>query len=226
MVLDRFPRMPHVPGSRAAHDDVHLDVAQTSALLAREVIVTEKLDGLRVEIARGRGARIHATLKPSYRGALDGGVERALAIWVAQREPMLSPLVQRGGAIYGEWLLHRLHVAYDALPDFFVAFALRAHDGRFVDNDRALDLLARAGVTAARPLARGVFTLAQVKALARRRSQYAQHGRARMEGVVVAACGAGPDACAKWVAPHYVHVARDEMTNARNAVRERRQPRS
>ncbi len=215
-LLDRFPRMPHVPGSLAAHDDVHLDTARTAALLAREVIVTEKLDGLRVELTRGAGARILARLKPSYRGALDGAVERALAIYVAQREELLSPLLQRGGAIYGEWLLHRLHVAYDALPDFFVAFALRGHDGQFIANDVALDVLARSGVTTASPLARGVFSLAQVKTLARRRSHYA---RARMEGVVIAACGAGPLDCAKWVAPHYTHVARDEMTGTHNRVK-------
>jgi hypothetical protein len=215
-ILDRFPRMPHVPGSLAAHDDVHLDQTQTAALLARDVIVTEKLDGLRVELTRGRGARVHARLKASYRGALGGAVERALAIYVAQREELLSPLLQRGGAIYGEWLLHRLHVAYDALPDFFVAFALRGHDGAFVPNEEALDVLARAGLTVSLPLYRGTpRTLAHVKAIARRRSQYA---RERMEGVVIAACGADPSACAKWVAPHYVHVPRDDMTGAHNRV--------
>jgi hypothetical protein len=124
--------------------------------------------------------------------------------------------LQRGGAIYGEWLLHRLHVAYDALPDFFVAFALRGHDGAFVANDRALDVLARAGLAAARPLYRGTpRSLARIQAIARRRSHYA---RERMEGVVIAACGAGPHDCAKWVAPQYVHVARDEMTGAHNLL--------
>lgn len=216
MTLDRFPRMPHVPGSLAADDDVHIDAATTSALLAREVIVTEKLDGLRVELMRRRGARIHAQLKPSYRGALDGAVERALAIWVAQREELLSPLLQRGGAIYGEWLMHRLYVAYDALPDVFVAFALRDHSGAFVANDVALTMLTRAGVTTARPLYRGTpRTLARVKAIARARSHYA---RVRMEGIVIAACGAGPLHCAKYVAPHYVHVARNEMSGAKNTV--------
>ena len=96
-----------------------------------------------------------------------------------------------------------------------MAFALRDHSGAFVANEIALTVLEASGLTAARPLARGRMSLASAKALARRRSQYA---RVRMEGIVIAACGAGPLDCAKYVAPHYVHVARNEMSGTKNTL--------
>lgn len=210
---DGFPRMPHFPGSTASADDVHLDDVDAAALLASEVIVTEKLDGLRVELARGRGGKIEARLKRPWRGTVD--VERALAIYVAQREAQLAPLLQRGGAVYGEWLLHRMRIAYDRLPDLFVAFALRDGHGRFLPNDEALPALAVAGLTAARPLLRGrPGSLAALRRLLGRSGC----GSARMEGLVVAVCGAGPERCGKWVERGYVPLTPTALTGAHNVL--------
>ncbi len=208
--------MPHLPDSCATEDDVHLDDAAVRALLERDVIVTEKLDGLRVRLSCGAGGRVEATLKPAFRGALGGAVERALAIWVAQHERVLMPLLSPGGAVVGEWVWHRLHVPYDALPDELIAFSLQDRRGRWVANDHALERLASAGLTAARPIWRGRPRSLRALRTLQQRSQF---GRARMEGIVVAPCGAGPEACAKWVASGYQAPRAHTMTGAHNALR-------
>lgn len=216
MILSSFPRIPHLPRSHASHDDLVLTDDDARRFLMKPVVVLEKLDGLNVTLDLDRRGRVHAALKSEWRPTLARGVGRALDIWVRQREDALRALLD-DGTLYGEWLRHRVHVGYDALPDCFVGFAFwRRHGGFSPSTDLARRLRAH-GVTPVEPIFRGRLRDLRTLTSLVGRSRF---GAAQMEGVIVEV-DADPTEhrFAKWVDPTYVHPQKGALAGTLNTVR-------
>jgi hypothetical protein len=216
VIVSSFPRIPHLPGSNASVEDLVLDDERARLFLSRRVIVYEKLDGLNVTFdLTGRG-RVTTALKSEWNGVLAQGVGRSLQIWIRQREDALRDLLQHG-TLYGEWMRHRVHVPYDALPDAFLGFALWRRRGGFMQR-RELDRLLRShGVACVAPLSVGrLSTIDALKKLIDR----SRYGSARMEGVIVELdADQSENRFAKWVDPSYVHPAKGAIAGTKNVLK-------
>lgn len=126
----------HLPSSRLGPGDkhVHEGQARIATEKARDrhdlIIVTEKLDGSNVGIARV-GDQIHALGRSGWLAQTSPYRQHQLfADWVRQREPMFLAMLNDGERLVGEWLA-QAHGCRYALPKGpFAAFDLMTGETR------------------------------------------------------------------------------------------------
>lgn len=213
--MAEFPRIKHLPGSHAAPDDLVMTPDEAAHFFQGPVVVLEKMDGLNVAVNVRNGV-LNARLKPAWRGALGGAVERAIRIHLWQHRDALHALLDGGGTAYGEWLWHRLSVDYSALNDVMQWFALGSPRGGLLLWDEATPRLHRAGLNVVTPLWRGELRdTRQVRTLVAQSAQ----GVRRMEGLILEHTGAHAIRHAKWVEHSYRHVETGVLPGTRNRLR-------
>ncbi len=212
-----MPRIRHLPTSTAGADDLLWDDA--ARFVGEEVVVVEKLDGVHVTFARGRGGAIEWAVKSAWAHADQGGLARAISLYARLRGEAIRALVDDGAHLHAEWLRHRVSTPYDALPDELVATGLlrRGRAGwRYVDDLDAAARIRAAGLTPNVFLFTGrAPSLAALTALV----GTSDYGPARMEGIVVARrADPGPDRFAKWVGPWYRPPVAGVLDGAKNGL--------
>jgi RNA ligase len=117
-------------------------------LLSGKVRVEEKLDGANISIAVCAHGRLEVASRGGP-GATDrGGHLGRVRAWAAERSDALRPLLADGFLLYGEWLLTRHGVGYEALPDLFVGFDLLDPATGWIPLSDRDELLRQAGVRA------------------------------------------------------------------------------
>lgn len=142
--LIRYPRTPHLEGSRLQAGDEDHDQAPYSSLRGRHLVVEEKLDGA------NSGVRFDAdlTLRLQSRGhyLLGGARERQFEVfktWAAHHENALFERLGDRYVMFGEWLAHKHTVFYDRLPHLFQEFDLYDLETQaFLDTPRRHAVLA------------------------------------------------------------------------------------
>ena len=220
MVYSTFPRIPHLAGSHADDDDLVLSVAETKAFLAQPLWAFEKRDGLNVMLARNGRGRVAASLKPDWQGVADGAVERAIGIWVAQREESLWQALKDGTAVYGEWLWHTVSISYTALDDLFVVMGVRNPKGRLLAYLEGAAWSAAHGLTSVHPLRGAAKAVPMTSTSVRRLVGRSQFGATAMEGIILDNDDADDTLrFAKWVDARYVHPTKGVLSGARNTLR-------
>jgi len=145
--IAKYPRTPHLEGSRLQPGDEDLAAVPLDVLRGRFVVVEEKLDGANAGIAIGADGG----LRLQSRGhALTGGArERHFDLfkrWASGHRTALLELLGAGRTIYGEWLYAKHTVFYDLLPHYFLEFDVRDADGRFWSTARRRALFAGTAV--------------------------------------------------------------------------------
>ena len=155
--LYKYPRTPHVEGSRFQPGDQDLEQVPLEALRGAYCVVEEKLDGANAGVSFGRDGRL---LLQSRGHFLDGGPrERQFALfktWATTRRQELWELLADRYVIYGEWLYAKHTIFYDALPHYFFEFdLLDTETGEFLSTDRRRELLQGSPVVSAPVLWRG-----------------------------------------------------------------------
>jgi hypothetical protein len=192
-VLRKYPRTPHLAGSRLQPGDADLDQVPFADLAGRYLVVEEKLDGANSAISFAADGVLLLQSRGHY---LTGGPrERHFApfkAWAASVAPRLWPVLGDRYTVYGEWLYAKHTVFYDALPHYFCEFdVLDRHTGRFLGTDRRRDLLRDTPVVAVPVLGRGVWhRLDQLTALMGDSTAKTPHWR---EALARAAAAAGVD---------------------------------
>lgn len=142
--LHKYPRTPHLQGSRVQPGDEDLACWPLSDLAGRHVVVEEKVDGANAAISfDARGC-----LRLQSRGHfLRGGPRErqfaALKAWAAGMTRTLWPVLGSRYVLYGEWLFAKHTVFYDALPHHFLEFdVLDTTTGVLLDTPGRRRLLA------------------------------------------------------------------------------------
>jgi hypothetical protein len=214
-----IPRIPHLPGSNAAPDDLVLDAEEAKPFFTRPAVIVEKLDGISLTVRRSALGGVGAGLRDLWRDALGGRVQRAADLWMQLDGRRLLPLVRGGSQLYGEWLWHRLVIPYDRLPGPVLWYALRDPKGRLVPRRRVMALLREAGLPASDPVYYGVIGRRSLSSFCRR-SRWA---RARGEGLVVEIVVDGEVRWAKWVRRSYDQPTPASVSGAHNGVVEPRE---
>ena len=139
----KFPRTPHLFGSKGTDDDKHLNQADSQRFLDDEsLIVEEKVDGTNVGIhftANGqlvlqcRGHLITEGMHPQY---------DLFKQWAAVQRPMLEERLGDQYLLFGEWVYAKHSIHYRALSHYFLEFDIfDKQAGEFLSLERRLAIM-------------------------------------------------------------------------------------
>jgi hypothetical protein len=142
--LYKYPRTQHMEGSGLQAGDSDLDVVPFRALVARNLLVEEKMDGANSAVSFTTEGKLLLQSRGHY---LTGGPrERHFALfkaWAGRYTAQLWELLADRYIMYGEWLYARHTIFYTDLPHYFLEFdILDTQTGDFLDTPRRRALLA------------------------------------------------------------------------------------
>ncbi len=163
----KYPRTPHLLGSRGTDDDKHLGRRESLAFIADpSLVVEEKLDGTNVGIhfttagrmvLQCRGHEITAGMHAQY---------DLFKQWTMGKRPVLEAMLGDRFLLFGEWLYARHSVYYRRLPHYFFEFDIYDKQaGVFLDLAARLALLEGTGILTVPVLQRGPATAEELRAL-------------------------------------------------------------
>ncbi len=143
----KYPRTPHLFGSRGTDDDKKMNERESLRFLDdASLIVEEKVDGTNVGIhfASGemflqcRGHLITEGMHPQY---------DLFKQWAAVKRPVLEERLSERYIMYGEWMYARHSIHYRQLSHYFFEFDMfDKQTERFLDLNQRLELLSGTGV--------------------------------------------------------------------------------
>ncbi len=144
--IHKYPRTPHLEGSRLQPGDHDLEQVPLAELRGRFVVVEEKLDGANAGVSLDDDARVRLQSRGHF---LTGGPrERHFDLfkrWAGAHAAVLERVCADGVTLYGEWLYAKHTIFYDALPHYFLEFDVRDQAGAFWSTARRRDHLAACG---------------------------------------------------------------------------------
>jgi hypothetical protein len=156
----KYPRTPHLNGSRVQHGDEDLSLIDAAGLAGLPLVIEEKLDGSN----SGISFEEDGSLVLQSRGhVLTGGPrERQFDLfkrWAGTHREALWCILGDRYLMYGEWLYARHTIFYDELPHFFLEFdILDRATGEFLSTGRRQAMLAASPVRSVPVLAEGPVT--------------------------------------------------------------------
>ena len=122
-LLLKYPRTPHLEGSRLQEGDEDLSQLPFTSLKGRHIVIEEKLDGANSGISFSPAGELMLQSRGGY--LTGGGRERQFNLfkaWAqAHQDAFLSRLEDRY-VMYGEWMYKKHSVFYDRLPAYFCEF--------------------------------------------------------------------------------------------------------
>ena len=142
--IRKYPRTPHIEGSRLQPGDEDLNSVPFDELAGRHLVIEEKLDGANSAISFGPEGTLLLQSRGHY---LAGGAREAhfapLKAWANAHRDSLWDLIGDRYVMYGEWLYAKHTVYYDALPHYFMEFDLLDREsGVFLSTPERQSLLA------------------------------------------------------------------------------------
>jgi RNA ligase len=118
----KFPRTPHLTGSKGTSDDKHLSPRHSAEFLAQEsLVIEEKLDGTNVGIhfsdagtlvLQCRGHLITEGMHPQY---------DMFKQWACAKQEHFAKFLQSRYVLFGEWMYAKHNIHYHKLPHLFFA---------------------------------------------------------------------------------------------------------
>ena len=206
--IKAYGHIPHLPGSRMGPGDHHCHEGQ--ARIATEktrdrhdrIIVTEKLDGSCVAVARLEGV-ITPLIRAGYRAVNSKHFQhRLFHNWVMENQDRFLRALEEGHRLVGEWLALAHGMRYELPHEPFVVFDYM-QEGKRTPHDRVMEAAAGGGFTTPRLISdNGPFPVAA----AQEAIQVSGHGALDpVEGAVWRVERRGEfDFLAKWVRPDKV----------------------
>jgi hypothetical protein len=163
----KYPRTPHLFGSKGTDDDRHLGPKESAAFVKdASLIVEEKLDGTNVGIhflssgrlfLQCRGHEITEGMHPQY---------DLFKQWTAVKLPVLEEMLRDRYILFGEWLYARHSVHYRALPHYFFEFDIYDKDAEvFLSLEQRLAMLEGTGIHTVPVVHQGPATEKKLQAL-------------------------------------------------------------
>jgi hypothetical protein len=141
--LLRYPRTPHLEGSRLQLDDDGRDQTPLSALEGTYAVIEEKLDGANSAVSFSEAAELLLQSRGHY---LAGGARERqfnlLKTWARSHEDAFLSILEDHYVMYGEWLYAKHSCWLDQLPHYFAEFdVFDRHTGKFLSTGRRHALL-------------------------------------------------------------------------------------
>jgi len=179
----KFPSTPHLAwlGVEKVRGDKVMAPEEAKQFLASSIVVEEKLDGANLGLSFDSSGQLRFQNRGQWlKGKLTGQWER-LRGWAAEHEAALRDHLPPGQILFGEWCYAKHSLAYDSLPDWFVAFDV--YNGRaqqFWSTGRRDAFLLTTEIAATPQLQRGRFDLADLRDLLNGTSAF---GKSQREGL-------------------------------------------
>lgn len=160
----KYPRTPHLFGSKGTDDDKHLGERESNEFIAApSLIVEEKIDGTNVGIhfkhdgrmmLQCRGHEITEGMHPQY---------DLFKQWTSAKLLTLEELLEDRFILFGEWLYARHSVHYRALPHYFFEFDIYdKQTEQFLDLVTRLEMLDGTGIQTVPVIHQGVATVEEL----------------------------------------------------------------
>ncbi len=158
--IRKYPRTPHIEGSRLQPGDEDLSQIPFEAIAGRSLVVEEKCDGANSAVSFGEDGELLLQSRGHY---LTGGYrERHFNLmkqWAAAHRGAFYELLGRRYIMYGEWMYAKHTVFYDALPHYFLEFdILDRETGVFLDTPSRRKMLEGFPVVSVPVLGCGTFS--------------------------------------------------------------------
>ena len=155
----KYPRTPHIQGSRLQPGDEDLRQRPFSDIAGRNVVLEEKIDGANSAIS----FTVNGELRLQSRGHfLTGGYRERhydlLKQWAIVQQSRLHEVLGNRYILYGEGMYAKHSLYYDALSHYFMEFdILDRNTGVFLDTPSRHELLQGLPVCHVPVLATGIF---------------------------------------------------------------------
>jgi RNA ligase len=124
--MKKYPRTPHIEGSRQQPGDEDLDSVPFNLIANEYVVIEEKVDGANAAISFDAQGQLLLQSRGHY---LTGGArERHFNLfkqWAHSHYAALWDVLGDRYILYGEWLYAKHTVFYDRLPHYFLEYDLR-----------------------------------------------------------------------------------------------------
>ena len=159
IVLRKYPRTPHLEGSRLQPGDEDLSQIPFDVIQGRHLVVEEKCDGANSAISFDRKGEPLLQSRGHY---LTGGYRERhyhlMKQWVMVHRDVFFDLLGARYIMYGEWMYAKHTVFYDALPHYFLEFdILDRETGIFLDTPTRQKMLKNMPVVSVPVLGSGTY---------------------------------------------------------------------
>lgn len=146
--FSKFPRTPHLFGSKGTDDDKHLGESESNKFIAdQSLIVEEKIDGTNVgihfsasgeQVLQCRGHLITEGMHPQY---------DLFKQWAMVKRAVLEEMLRDRYILFGEWVYARHTIHYRNLSHYFFEFDIYDKQNQvFLDLETRLGMLAETGI--------------------------------------------------------------------------------
>lgn len=163
----KYPRTPHLFGSKGTEDDKHLGEKDSEAFIAEDsLIIEEKLDGTNVGIhfsndgeivLQCRGHVITEGMHPQY---------DLFKQWATVKRNTLEECLERRFILFGEWVYAKHSIHYRQLSHYFFEFDIYdKEDQAFLDLEQRQNLLEESGIETVPILHTGSIKRSELEAL-------------------------------------------------------------
>ena len=157
--LIKYPRTPHLEGSRLQPGDEDLSQIPFSEIAGKHLVVEEKCDGANAAISFDPDGGLLLQSRGHY---LSGGYrERHYDLfkqWAGIHRHGLYAVLGSRYILYGEWMYAKHTVYYDLLPHYFLEFdILDRETGCFLDTPTRREMLRELPVVSVPVLKEGRF---------------------------------------------------------------------
>ena len=157
--IQKYPRTPHIEGSRLQPGDEDLSQIPFGTIRNRHLVIEEKCDGANSAISFDENGELLLQSRGHY---LTGGYRERhynlMKQWAMAHRDKFFELLGTKYIMYGEWLYAKHTVFYDALPHFFLEFdILDRESGMFLDTPKRHAMLKNTPVVSVPVLGSGLY---------------------------------------------------------------------
>lgn len=158
-IIIKYPRTPHIQGSRLQPGDEDLRQRPFSDIEGRHVVLEEKIDGANTAVSFTSDGELRLQSRGHF---LTGGYRERhynlLKQWGAVHKDRLYAVLDHRYVMYGEWMYAKHTIYYDLLPHYFMEFdVLDRETGKFLDTPSRHELLSPMPVCSVPVLSSGTF---------------------------------------------------------------------
>ena len=155
----KYPRTPHIEGSRLQPGDEDLSQIPFDAIRGRHLVIEEKCDGANSAVSFDANGGLLLQSRGHY---LTGGYRERhynlMKQWANAHRDKLFELLGTKYIMYGEWVYAKHTVFYDALPHYFLEFdILDRETGVFLDTQTRHEMLKNTSVLSVPVLGEGSY---------------------------------------------------------------------
>ena len=138
----KYPRTPHIEGSRLQTGDEDLSQIPFSAIAGKHIVVEEKVDGANVGISFHDGELFLQSRGHFLRGGAKEREYELFKVWANSKRDELYEILGERYIMYGEWLYRKHKVYYNSLSHYFLEFdVFDKESGEYLDTGSRKSML-------------------------------------------------------------------------------------